>query len=794
MEARRSALCLAATLAASGVACAAPPLQQLGEVVVIGVTPLPGLDVPQQQVPLNVQTAQADDVRQLHGSSLTDLLRQDFQGVNVTQSQGNPWQANLLFHGFTLSPLLGSPAGISVYMDGVRQNESFAETINWEAIPDFAIRNVVLVPGSSPQYGRNTLGGALLLTTKSGFTDPGGDVEVSGGSWGRIRESVEFGVRGKHVGFYAGAGSSYETGWRDYSPSRVQQVFLRGDWRPDDATDVALSYTGAHAKLFGTQTIPIEWAETPKTAFTWPDYFINNLSQMNLLGTHQLSPAWAVQANVHVRVSQSRGFDSNTSDFDAYDSGEDGPLDYAVGGPYDPDSLAQYFYEGVTPPYDPLNPAATLNNVVAANELANVRTRSWGATLQAVNNSALWGHANQLTIGIDWDAGSSVFTQSGQPAYFPSDPARRGETVGLLPFAMTPLTHAGSSSRDYGIDFVDVAALSEAVHLTVGGRYDYSRHAVRDLSGEEADIDGRQAFHRFSPSAGLTWAITPALAAYVNYGEGMRTPTPIEIECADPAAPCALPNDFTGDPPLKPVVARTLSAGLRGTVAGGALHWNVSPYHARVDNDILTIFTGGSSQGYFANVPRTLRMGVDLGIGSQAGQLQWQLDYSYTDATFGAGFEERSEDNSSADGAGVIQVREGDRMPGIPRRALTLAAEYRFTPEWSIGGNLRAYSGRYAVGDENNRDVHGPVPGYAVVDLDLHYRPTPRLSFFAKVENLFDRHYFASGQLSDNVFDTPGRLIDSESPGTSTLFAAPGPPRGWFVGLRYDFAGAGHRD
>jgi outer membrane receptor protein involved in Fe transport len=790
----RNSLYLGAMLAVSGVAGAAPPLQQLGEVVVIGVTPLPGLDVPQQQVPVNVQTAQADDIRQLHGSSLTDLLRQDFQGVNLTQSQGNPWQANLLFHGFTLSPLLGSPAGVSVFMDGVRQNESFAETINWEAIPDFAIRNVVLVPGSSPQYGRNTLGGALLLTTKSGFTDPGGDVEVSGGSWGRIRESVEFGVHGKRVGFYAGAGSSHETGWRDYSPSRVQQVFLRGDWHRDDATDVALSYTGAHAKLFGTQTIPIEWAETPKTAFTWPDYFINNLSQVNLLGRRQLDPAWAVQVNIHVRISQSRGFDSNTSDFDAYDPAEGGPLGYAVDGPYDPDSLEQYFYRGVTPPYDPRDPAATINNVVAANELANVHTRTWGGILQAVNNRELWGRANQLTMGIDLDAGSSVFTQSGQPAYFPYEPARRGETVGLLPFAMTPLTHAGSSNRDYGIYFVDVAALSDAVHLTVGGRYDYSELAVRDLSGEEADIDGRQTFHRFNPSAGLAWAVTPALDAYVNYGEGMRTPTPIEIECADPAAPCALPNDFTGDPPLKPVVAHTLSAGLRGTFAGGALHWNVSPYHARVDNDILTIFTGGSSQGYFANVPRTLRRGVDAGIGGQAGQLQWQLDYSYTDATFDAAFEEQSEDNSSADGEGVIQVRKGDRMPGIPRHALTLAAEYAFAPGWSIGGNLRAYSARYAAGDENNRDVHGQVPGYTVADLDLHYRPTPRLSFFARVENLFDRRYFASGQLSDNVFDAPGRLIDSDGPGTSTLFVAPGAPRGWFVGLRYDFAGAGHQD
>ncbi|MGH8148159.1 MAG: TonB-dependent receptor, partial [Rhodanobacteraceae bacterium] len=593
----------------SGMVSAAPPPQQLGEIVVIGVTPLPGLNVPPQQVPLNVQSAQADDVQTLHGQSVTDLLQRNFQGVNVTQSQGNPWQVNLFFHGFTLSPLPGSPSGISVYMDGVRQNESFAETMNWESIPDFAIRNVELVPGSSPLFGRNTLGGALLLSTKSGFSDPGGTLAVSGGSWGRIQENAGFGIHGKRLAFYAGAGGDYETGWRDYSSSRVQQVFLRGDWRPDDVTDITLSYTGAHAKLFGTQTIPVEWAATPKTAFTWPDYFINNLSQVNLRGSRQLNPGWAMQANAYVRVSQTRGFDSDVNDYDAHDPA-DGSLGYAVGGPFDPDSVGQYYYAGVTPPYDPFDPAATINNVVASNALSNVHTRGYGGAIQAVNDGRVGGHANQFTMGISLDAGSSVFTQFGQPAFFPHEPALRGDTLGLLPFQDAPLTYAGSSQRGYGIYFVDVLALTDAVHATIGGRYDHATLAVRDLSGQAPDIDGRQAFHRFDPSVGLTWSVTPALGVYANYDEGMRTPTPIEIECASPQAPCVLPNDFTGDPPLKPVIAHTLSGGLRGKLATGRIHWNVSPYYARVDNDILRVFTGGSSQGYFANIPRTLRKGV----------------------------------------------------------------------------------------------------------------------------------------------------------------------------------------
>jgi outer membrane receptor protein involved in Fe transport len=230
-----------------------------------------------------------------------------------------------------------------------------------------------------------------------------------------------------------------------------------------------------------------------------------------------------------------------------------------------------------------------------------------------------------------------------------------------------------------------------------------------------------------------------------------------------------------------------LSGGLRGTVAGGRLRWNISPYQSRVDNDILTIFTGGSSQGYFANVPQTLRKGVDLGLGGQLGRFEWQANYSYIEATYGAGFEELAGDNSGADEDGAIRVRKGDRMPGVPRNAFTFAAEYHFNDTWSLGGNLRAYSGQYAVGDENNQDRHGMLPGYAVLDLDLHYRPTRALSLFFEINNALDHHYFISGALSDNVFDTPNRLIDISGPGTPTLFVAPGAPRSYFVGLRYSF-------
>ena len=261
-------------------------------------------------------------------------------------------------------------------------------------------------------------------------------------------------MHGKTFGFYAGAGSDYETGWREYSSSRVQQVFLRGDWHPDDATDIALSYTGAHARLRGTQTLPIEWADTPKIAFTWPDAFVDNLSQFNLSVTHGFNDGWSLQANAYLRLSQSRTFNSNTNDYDACDSG-DCPA-YSANGTFDPDSVGEYYYAGLTPPYNADDPAATINNVPGSNIVGNVRTRGYGGSVQAVDAGHLGRLDNQFTVGVSLDAGSSRFDQSGQPAFFPPDAALRGDSVGLLPFALDPMTDAGTRVRNLGAYFLDV--------------------------------------------------------------------------------------------------------------------------------------------------------------------------------------------------------------------------------------------------------------------------------------------------------------------------------------------------
>src|SRR6185437_11274022 len=111
----------------------------------------------------------------------------------VSAAQGNPYQQDLNFRGFTASPLLGTPQGVSIFQDGVRVNEPFGDVVNWDLIPQSAIASIQLIPGSNPAFGLNTLGGAVAIYTKSGAEFPGADVEVSGGSFGRKTAEFEWG-------------------------------------------------------------------------------------------------------------------------------------------------------------------------------------------------------------------------------------------------------------------------------------------------------------------------------------------------------------------------------------------------------------------------------------------------------------------------------------------------------------------------------------------------------------------------------------------------------------------------
>ena len=212
---------------------------------VVGTTVLPGVDRPRDEVPAPVQTATSGDLQSRGSVDLSDFLNRRFGGVHVNEIQGNPFQADVNFRGYAASPLLGTPQGLSVYMDGVRMNQPFGEVVSWDLIPRQAMASSTLMPGSNPLFGLNTLGGALLVQTKSGRTAPGTAVQTVFGS--AARRAIEFehgGVNGRGFDWFVAANVFAEDGWRQASPSDIRQAFGKLGWLHAQSD---LSLTVAHA-------------------------------------------------------------------------------------------------------------------------------------------------------------------------------------------------------------------------------------------------------------------------------------------------------------------------------------------------------------------------------------------------------------------------------------------------------------------------------------------------------------------------------------------------------------------
>ncbi len=229
---------------------------QLPPVVVIGVTPLPALGIPVEKYAGNVQSIGAERMENQNLLTMPDTLFRNFGSVNLNNTQGNPWQTDLTYRGFLASPLTGSPIGLSMYLDGMRFNNGFGDTINWDLIPDSAIADIDIIPGVQSHLRAEHTGGSLRRAHQARLRLPGGQAR----SLRRLLRALG-GERGSTAGFVVrSTGISTSTpsttrGWRDQSPSDLRQLFTKVGVRTD-RTDAELSFAYANNGLVGNGLAP----------------------------------------------------------------------------------------------------------------------------------------------------------------------------------------------------------------------------------------------------------------------------------------------------------------------------------------------------------------------------------------------------------------------------------------------------------------------------------------------------------------------------------------------------------
>src|SRR6266850_840867 len=195
----------------------------LPEVNVIAPSPLGGY-VDRDKVPGTVQTLTAPDFTRTESPNVTDTLFQRIPGVSVSDPSGNAAAQELNYRGFAASPVQGTPQGIAVNMSGIRFNEAFGDTVNWDLIPTIAIDSADLWT-NNPVFGLNALGGAINFRMKNGFTYRGTETEFQGGSFVTFTGAAQTGLQFGDDAVYLAAQGLHQGGWRFQSSADYARVF-----------------------------------------------------------------------------------------------------------------------------------------------------------------------------------------------------------------------------------------------------------------------------------------------------------------------------------------------------------------------------------------------------------------------------------------------------------------------------------------------------------------------------------------------------------------------------------------
>ena len=661
--------------------------------------------VPIAEVPFPVQVIAGSTLRGTTGSSVARALTGS-AGLSFTNQTGSPSQPDVRLRGFALSPIVGVPQGVSVFVDGVRVNEADASQVHLSLIPGAAVDHMELIRGSVGAFGRNSLAGALNIVTRRG-QERSVEMELEGGSFGLLSGTV---VASESIGRFDGiVTASYDRsdGWRQLSSTEELSLFAKVGGR-GERTDGWLSYSFASHHLEGAGPLPESWLDggpLPPDITDPPDdrrelqytggsgdLFRPVLHFLNGRVERVLGDAWTLQASAYGRLVDFRQSNDNITEPDAL-----GLTDIRTLG-----STAQVTYE----------PTGSLIT----------------------------------TAGVEWTRNDVEIQIRALPnKTFPS----------IIP---TTTEHLETDENNF-------AAFSEVwwkfrptVSLYGSLRFDYVKLPVRDLLDPSGS--GLNEFRQFSGGIGLSKTLDGGWSAFASYGRGFRAPVILEVMCADPDDPCQLPFELGPDPPLLPVISDTWQAGFRMTKIRSQAE--VTVYWSEVRDDIFNVTDLDTpTRGFFTNLDRTRRVGVEASLSlvpfssvplTVRTAMGWTRATFESEATLSAPFLNDDDETGGPPDPGdptPPQVEPGDRFPMVPSLTANLGLRYELS-ETAFELTGAWVGGQFLVGDEGNDATLGKLAGYVLLDVSVE-RSFRATVFYLRVTNVLDTDYQTFGILSQNL-------------------------------------------
>ena len=434
---------------------------------------------------------------------MSEYISKNLAGVNVNEISGNPLQSDITFHGFTASPLLGTPQGISLYMDGVRMNQPFGDTVSWDLIPKNAISNMQLYSGSNPLFGLNTLGGAISIQTKDGRNNQGGAVQFTTGSWGRKLGEFEYGGVSKDnsVDYFVAGTWFNEEGWRDHSASDNKQLFTKLGWQ-GEKTSLKFTYAYSEGDMNGNGLVPRSMlASDYNRVYSWPDNTKNRSQFANLQWDHYFNDDLAFSGNVYYRHMNSSTLNGDVNN-DVFPSVIIPGLNFGFAQTSSlPSTSARWLGQTIISNASGNSTLSVNDTTLLQRCLANVgvgqeagekctglltgttnSSENIGFSSQLTGTEKIWGFKNTFLLGGGFDFSKSHFKQSTQ---FGSLNANGSITpTGVYEVAASDIV-SNDSLLDNAVNLkgktdtasifaADTFEVNDKFNITGSGRYNYT--------------------------------------------------------------------------------------------------------------------------------------------------------------------------------------------------------------------------------------------------------------------------------------------------------------------------------
>ena len=349
------------------------PAESLPEVVVTS-TRLPGDPVDPLTLPAKVTVITAEEFQRQGAKTVQEAIEQA-TGIVSYNLIGNAFEQTVDLRGFNGQPV----AATSVFVDGVRVNDPDFNTARFDLIPLESIERIEIIPGASAIFGKNALGGAINIITKRGGDKPQVTAGTMFGSFQRERYSIDAsGPLGKFDYFSSFARES-DSGFRGQSGGGISRYFGKLGFRPQQGTDLSVSYTYVKDHLLQAGTISLSQEALDRRFNRIAGSFTDN--EMNMI-------------NVTGRQTLPWGFSLTTTGF------------YR--------RLGQEAFTAGAAPFDSLN-----------------KTESRGGIVQLKHESAPWERKNVLVLGTEATYNNFGTRSNFTTFFFPGLNSSQEDILGL---------------------------------------------------------------------------------------------------------------------------------------------------------------------------------------------------------------------------------------------------------------------------------------------------------------------------------------------------------------------------